>query len=59
MSVVFGMIVAKLRRKSPPPAKLVSGPIGCSAFMPGEHFGDFAIRAGYVVEVKEGRFFND
>jgi sulfite reductase (NADPH) hemoprotein beta-component len=25
----------------------------------GEHFGDFAIRAGYVVEVKEGRFFND
>lgn len=26
---------------------------------PGEHFGDFAIRAGYVVEVKEGRFFND
>jgi sulfite reductase (NADPH) hemoprotein beta-component len=27
--------------------------------LPGEHFGDFAIRAGYVVEVKEGRFFND
>jgi sulfite reductase (NADPH) hemoprotein beta-component len=26
---------------------------------PGEHFGDFVIRAGYVVEVKEGRFFND
>ncbi len=26
---------------------------------PGEHFGDFAIRAGYVTEVKEGRFFND
>jgi sulfite reductase (NADPH) hemoprotein beta-component len=26
---------------------------------PGERFGDFAIRAGYVVEVKEGRFFND
>ena len=26
---------------------------------PGEHFGDFAIRAGYVAEVKEGRFFND
>ncbi|HEX5191443.1 MAG TPA: NADPH-dependent assimilatory sulfite reductase hemoprotein subunit [Solirubrobacteraceae bacterium] len=26
---------------------------------PGEHFGDFAIRAGYVPEVKEGRFFND
>ena len=25
----------------------------------GEHFGDFAIRAGYVAEVKEGRFFND
>ena len=25
----------------------------------GEHFGDFAIRAGYVPEVKEGRFFND
>ena len=24
-----------------------------------EHFGDFAIRAGYVAEVKEGRFFND
>jgi sulfite reductase (NADPH) hemoprotein beta-component len=26
---------------------------------PGERFGDFAIRAGYVTEVKEGRFFND
>lgn len=26
---------------------------------PGERFGDFAIRAGYVVEVKEGRHFND
>jgi sulfite reductase (NADPH) hemoprotein beta-component len=26
---------------------------------PGEHFGDFAIRAGYAAEVKEGRFFND
>jgi len=26
---------------------------------PGEHFGDFAIRAGYVAEVKEGRSFND
>jgi sulfite reductase (NADPH) hemoprotein beta-component len=26
---------------------------------PKEHFGDFAIRAGYVPEVKEGRFFND
>jgi len=26
---------------------------------PGEHFGDFTIRAGYVAEVKEGRFFND
>ncbi|OQM73713.1 NADPH-dependent assimilatory sulfite reductase hemoprotein subunit [Manganibacter manganicus] len=26
---------------------------------PDEHFGDFAIRAGYVPEVKEGRFFND
>jgi sulfite reductase (NADPH) hemoprotein beta-component len=26
---------------------------------PGERFGDFAIRAGYVPEVKEGRFFND
>lgn len=26
---------------------------------PGEHFGDFAIRAGYVAEVKEGRYFND
>lgn len=25
----------------------------------GEHFGDFVIRAGYVPEVKEGRFFND
>jgi sulfite reductase (NADPH) hemoprotein beta-component len=25
---------------------------------PGERFGDFAIRAGYVVEVTEGRFFN-
>jgi sulfite reductase (NADPH) hemoprotein beta-component len=25
----------------------------------GEHFGDFAIRAGYVTEVKEGRYFND
>ncbi len=26
---------------------------------PGERFGDFAIRAGYVAEVEEGRFFND
>lgn len=26
---------------------------------PGEHFGDFTIRAGYVAEVKEGRHFND
>jgi sulfite reductase (NADPH) hemoprotein beta-component len=26
---------------------------------PGERFGDFAIRTGYVAEVKEGRFFND
>jgi sulfite reductase (NADPH) hemoprotein beta-component len=26
---------------------------------PGEHFGDFAIRAGYVPEVKAGRAFND
>jgi sulfite reductase (NADPH) hemoprotein beta-component len=26
---------------------------------PDERFGDFAIRAGYVPEVKEGRFFND
>lgn len=26
---------------------------------PGEHFGDFAIRAGHVAEVKEGRHFND
>jgi sulfite reductase (NADPH) hemoprotein beta-component len=25
----------------------------------GERFGDFAIRAGYVAEVKEGRFFNE
>jgi sulfite reductase (NADPH) hemoprotein beta-component len=25
----------------------------------GEHFGDFAIRAGYVAEVAEGRRFND
>jgi len=25
----------------------------------GERFGDFAIRAGYVAEVKEGRHFND
>jgi sulfite reductase (NADPH) hemoprotein beta-component len=25
----------------------------------GEHFGDFAIRAGYVAEVTEGRRFND
>jgi sulfite reductase (NADPH) hemoprotein beta-component len=25
----------------------------------GEHFGDFAIRAGYVAEVIEGRHFND
>jgi sulfite reductase (NADPH) hemoprotein beta-component len=25
----------------------------------GERFGDFAVRAGYVAEVKEGRFFND
>lgn len=29
------------------------------ARLPGERFGDFAIRAGYVAEVKEGRFFND
>ncbi len=27
--------------------------------LPLEHFGDFAIRAGYVAEVKEGRTFND
>jgi sulfite reductase (NADPH) hemoprotein beta-component len=27
--------------------------------LPLEHFGDFAIRAGYVVEVREGRTFND
>ena len=26
---------------------------------PGERFGDFAIRSGYVTEVKEGRYFND
>jgi sulfite reductase (NADPH) hemoprotein beta-component len=26
---------------------------------PGERFGDFTIRAGYVVEVTEGRFFDD
>jgi sulfite reductase (NADPH) hemoprotein beta-component len=26
---------------------------------PGEHFGDFTIRAGIVREVAEGRFFND
>ncbi|HEY4343223.1 MAG TPA: NADPH-dependent assimilatory sulfite reductase hemoprotein subunit [Parvibaculum sp.] len=26
---------------------------------PDERFGDFAIRAGYVAEVKEGRHFND
>lgn len=26
---------------------------------PGEHFGDFVIRAGIVPEVTEGRFFND
>lgn len=26
---------------------------------PGEHFGDFCVRAGIVPEVKEGRFFND
>jgi len=26
---------------------------------PGEHFGDFAIRAGIVPEVREGRRFND
>jgi sulfite reductase (NADPH) hemoprotein beta-component len=26
---------------------------------PGERFGDFVIRAGYVAEVLEGRFFND
>jgi sulfite reductase (NADPH) hemoprotein beta-component len=25
----------------------------------GEHFGDYAIRAGYVTEVTEGRHFND
>jgi sulfite reductase (NADPH) hemoprotein beta-component len=29
------------------------------ARVPGEHFGDFVIRAGYVREVKEGRAFND
>jgi sulfite reductase (NADPH) hemoprotein beta-component len=27
--------------------------------LPNERFGDFTIRAGYVVEVKEGRHFND
>jgi sulfite reductase (NADPH) hemoprotein beta-component len=27
--------------------------------LPGERFSDFTIRAGYVVEVKEGRHFND
>ncbi|MGH2843938.1 MAG: NADPH-dependent assimilatory sulfite reductase hemoprotein subunit, partial [Solirubrobacteraceae bacterium] len=27
--------------------------------LPDERFGDFAIRAGYVAEVTEGRFFND
>ncbi|MCP8896157.1 NADPH-dependent assimilatory sulfite reductase hemoprotein subunit [Shinella daejeonensis] len=27
--------------------------------LPGEHFGDFAIRAGHVAEVTEGRHFND
>jgi sulfite reductase (NADPH) hemoprotein beta-component len=27
--------------------------------LPGEHFGDFTIRAGIVAEVTEGRFFND
>jgi sulfite reductase (NADPH) hemoprotein beta-component len=27
--------------------------------LPDEHFGDFTIRAGYVTEVKEGRYFND
>jgi sulfite reductase (NADPH) hemoprotein beta-component len=26
---------------------------------PGERFGDFAIRAGYVAEVREGKHFND
>jgi sulfite reductase (NADPH) hemoprotein beta-component len=26
---------------------------------PGEHFGDYAIRAGHVAEVTEGRHFND
>ncbi len=26
---------------------------------PGEHFGDFTVRAGIVREVTEGRFFND
>jgi sulfite reductase (NADPH) hemoprotein beta-component len=26
---------------------------------PGERFGDFAIRAGYVPEVHEGKRFND
>lgn len=26
---------------------------------PGEHFGDFTVRAGIVAEVTEGRFFND
>jgi sulfite reductase (NADPH) hemoprotein beta-component len=26
---------------------------------PNEHFGDYAIRAGYVTEVTEGRHFND
>ena len=25
---------------------------------PGEHFGDFAIRAGIVPEIREGRDFN-
>jgi sulfite reductase (NADPH) hemoprotein beta-component len=27
--------------------------------LPAEPFGDFAIRAGYAAEVKEGRYFND
>ncbi|CDX39888.1 sulfite reductase, beta subunit, NAD(P)-binding, heme-binding [Mesorhizobium plurifarium] len=27
--------------------------------LPGERFGDFAIRAGFAAEVKEGRHFND
>lgn len=27
--------------------------------LPGEHFGDFVIRMGYVPEVTTGRSFND